>query len=477
MVGRQGHTGTRATGCLTPAAANVAATVRCRGVDTDVADITEWIDGHVGGMVLAVRRQPRWRPVWLVDVERDGERIELLVRGVRVDFPGVWPLDHEMRFQQLLERHGIPVPRVWGWCDTPTSFVTDRVPGENDFSQSTDEERVAAMRDYMGILARIHGLDPDEFSAAGIDRAADASGSGRVGLDAYVRGYRARKVQPDPYMEFSLRWIDRHPVDSHGREAPVVWDSGQFHTLDGRITAVLDLELGHVGDPMMDLAGFRMRDTVIGYGDMPTLYSWYEAAGGVAVDLDAVMHHHFVFTLTNELAFQAALAAPTPGSDYMTNMQWVSETNLHGLEALAEIHGWDLPTVETPAPRVSPVAHAHAHLVQSLRTLDVDDEFARHQVRIAFRLARHLQRFDEIGDEVTEANLDDLVSLLGRRPATWHDGDAALEEFVLADDGRHDEALFQLFYRRFLRFKMLCGPAGSAMTTHHRCQPLVGRAS
>ena len=49
MVGRQGHTGTRATGCLTPAAANVAATVRCRGVDTDVADITEWIDGHVGG--------------------------------------------------------------------------------------------------------------------------------------------------------------------------------------------------------------------------------------------------------------------------------------------------------------------------------------------------------------------------------------------------------------------------------------------
>jgi hypothetical protein len=112
--------------------------------------------------------------------------------------------------------------------------------------------------------------------------------------------------------------------------------------------------------------------------------------------------------------------------------------------------------------------------VQSLRTLEVDDEFARHQVRIAFRLARHLQRFDEIGDELTSADLDDLVPFLGRRPATWQEGDAALEEYVRADDGKHDEALVQLFYRRYLRYKMLCGPAGSAMAEHHRCQPLVG---
>jgi len=110
--------------------------------------------------------------------------------------------------------------------------------------------------------------------------------------------------------------------------------------------------------------------------------------------------------------------------------------------------------------------------VHSLRTLTVDDEFAQHQLRIAFRLARHLQRFDEIGEECTEADLDDLVPLLGRRPATWEEGDAALEEFVLTDDGKHDEALVHLFYRRFLRYKMLCGPAGSAMAAHHRCQPL-----
>ena len=31
--------------------------------------------------------------------------------------------------------------------------------------------------------------------------------------------------------------------------------------------SVLDVEIGHLGDPMMDLAAWRQRDTIIGYGD------------------------------------------------------------------------------------------------------------------------------------------------------------------------------------------------------------------
>jgi hypothetical protein len=102
--------------------------------------------------------------------------------------------------------------------------------------------------------------------------------------------------------------------------------------------------------------------------------------------------------------------------------------------------------------------------------LDIADEFDRHQIRIAFRLSRHLQRFDEIGDALTEADLDDLRALLGRLPATWQEGDAALEDFVLADQGAHDEELVQLFHRRCLRHKMALGPPGSAMVTHHPIQ-------
>ena len=87
-----------------------------------------------------------------------------------------------------------------------------------------------------------------------------------------------------------------------------MWDSGQFHQQDGHVTAILDLELGHIGDPMMDLAAFRMRDTVLGFGDMNVLYDQYAKHAGTPVDIAAIMHHHFAFALTNQLVFHAALA-------------------------------------------------------------------------------------------------------------------------------------------------------------------------
>jgi aminoglycoside phosphotransferase (APT) family kinase protein len=444
-------------------------------MDGTDARIAEWVSVHHGGTVLQTRKQARWRPVWFVDVERGGERATLMVRGDRTDAAPLFPLEHEMRFQQLLEEDGIPVPHVYGWSDDPRAFVTDCVPGENNFDTATGDERAAVMNEYMSILARLHQLDPDRYARAGITRAATPAGAGTIGMEVYVAGYRATKVRPDPFLEFILGWLARNPVDPHGREAPVVWDSGQFHHQDGRITAILDLELGHVGDPMMDLAGFRMRDTVLGFGDMNVLYDQYAKHSGAPVDVDAIMHHHLAFTLSNQLAFHAALAQPPASSDYMTNMQWCSETNLFALEALAEILGVEqLETVEMPEPRRSPVATAHDHLVRSLRGLELADEYERHQLRIAFRLARHLQRYDEIGDELTAADLDDLAAFLGRRPTTWEEGDAALEAFVLADRGAHDQELLQLFHRRHLRYKMLVGPAGSAMATHHPIQRFSG---
>ena len=313
--------------------------------------------------------------------------------------------------------------------------------------------------DYLHVLARLHALDSAEF-AAGVARGRD------LGMQRYVEVYRASKQRPDPFLEFCLAWLDRHPLAPHDREAMIVWDSGQFHHDGERVLAVLDLELAHIADPLMDLAAFRMRDTIIGYGDFGRLYAKYGELTGTPVDLEAVQHHHLAFTLSNQLAFHAALADPPPGSDYMTNLQWCNETNLFAVEALADTLGIELASVELPEAEVSPVAVASEHLVRMLRTLPVPDEFADYSKRTAFRLARHLQRFDQIGRACAEADLDDLAGLLGRRPARWQEGDAELERFVLADDGRHDDELVHLFHRRLWRAHQLMGPAGSAMTTH-----------
>jgi len=215
-----------------------------------------------------------------------------------------------------------------------------------------------------------------------------------------------------------------------------------------------------------------MRDTVIGYGKFAALYDRYSEITGEPVDLDAIQRHHFAFTLSNQLPLGAAVRQPAPDSDLMTNLQWCCETNLFATEALAEILDVELPAVETPAPRESRATTAIEHLVRNLRTIPTDDEYLRYKLRTMFRLARHVARTDEIGDAVSEADIDDLHQLLGHRHDSWLEGEADLERFVLADAdvGRHDEALVQLFHKRHLRAQMLLGPAGSAMARHQRIQ-------
>jgi aminoglycoside phosphotransferase (APT) family kinase protein len=446
------------------------------GDDTRAAQtdrVRQWLETNLGGIVTDIRRQPRWRPVWFADLERDGEVLELCVRGDRTDMPLIFPLEHEMRLQALLHERGIPTPAVHGWIDDPMAYVMDRVGGQQDFAGTSDGDRAAAVDDYLHILARIHALDVEPFADAGIMRAASPERSGQLGLEQYLKVYRATKNGPDPFMEFCLGWLRRNPARSGGRESVVVWDSGQFHQADGRIIAVLDLEIGHIGDPMMDLAAWRMRDTIVHYGPFPELYARYEELSGTPVDLEAVMRHHFAFTLTNQLALGQAVRAPGPDTDLMTNMQWCMETNLFASEALAELLEVELPEVEEPAAVRRRASTAVDHLATVLRSLSlgpdaVDDEFLRYRLRASFREARHASRLVEAGEASSAADLDDLHRLLGHRPDDWFSGEAELERFVLADadTGRHDEELLVLFHRRNLRAHALLGPPGSAMATH-----------
>jgi hypothetical protein len=351
----------------------------------------------------------------------------------------------------------------------------DRVPGLEDFQGVSEVEKASVMEDYIAILARLHSLDIAPFVEAGIARADNPQESGTVGIRRYEELYRKAKKYPDPFLEFCLGWLRRNPPESSGRESAIVWDGGQFHHRDGRIEALLDLELGHLGDPMMDLASFRMRDTVIRYGDFNAFYARYAELTGEPVDLEAIKRYHFAFTLSNQLAFSAALREPAPESDYMTNLQWCCETNLFAVDALAEIHGLTLEEPELPQARSTRAAPAQDQLVALMRNINTGDPYVTYQLRMGFRLARYLRRTDEIGDAVIAADLDDLQGLLGYRPATWQEGDRALEAFVLADAGCNDIELIQLFNKRNRRAQMLLGPEGSAMTRRRWVQPFASQ--
>ncbi len=438
--------------------------------------ITSWVESHFGGNVTSITRQPRWRPVWWVDVETSSGVRQLCVRGDRVDMTLIFPLAHEMALQDEMHRNGLPIPQVHGWIEDASldlrAYVMDFAPGANNFEACADQARDMIVDEYLQALATLHSLPIKSFATRGIMRAASPEESGLLGMRQYERNWRHMKKAPNPFIEFALAWLNRNPPKSCGRESVIVWDSGQFHHNGVHLSAILDVEIGHIGDPMMDLAAWRQRDTVIGYGDFPRLYARYEQLSGTEVDHDALMRHHFFFCLSNELSVGPATRHPAPESDLMTNLQWCYETNLFATEALADILQVELPTVDAPEPHESRGDVVLDHLVRQLGSISVDDDFARYQLRTMFRMARHAKRLDEIGNELSDDDLDDLVPLLGHRPASWLEGEAELERFVIANanSSAFDLQLLHIFHRRHLRAQMTLGPTGSAMTRHATIQ-------
>ena len=100
----------------------------------------DWIESHLGGRIRHFERQPRWRPAFYIDLERDGESLPLYVRGARTEVEdGAKTLEFEMRVLQQLEADGVPVPHIYGFCPDPAGIVMDRSPGRENLATADSE--------------------------------------------------------------------------------------------------------------------------------------------------------------------------------------------------------------------------------------------------------------------------------------------------------------------------------------------------
>ena len=102
-----------------------------------------------------------------------------------------------------------------------------------------------------------------------------------------------------------------------------------------------------------------------------------------------------------------------------------------------------------------------------------DDVERRWRARCAYRLARHLQRVDEIGGLVDAAEIADGATLVVALCADRVALDAALVERIAREDPADDLALIGYLNRRMQRSSMLLGPPDALLVKHVPIQPLT----
>jgi aminoglycoside phosphotransferase (APT) family kinase protein len=425
-----------------------------------------WLEETLDGQVEHAVRQPRWRPAWFCDLRQaDGTVLPLYWRGDRGLVPGASPLQREADVIVTLEHEGIPVPHVHGYCPDPAGIAMARVPGDPDFHRADPAEQERVAEDFLAALARWHAIDPGRFEALGLTRPTTPEEHALGSLRPWERLYRstARDDHPAPLVEFTIGWLHRSVPSTAGPTVLVHGDNGpgQFLFADGRVTAVLDWEFCHLGDPMEDLALIRGRDVSYPFGDLRARFARYAELSGTPIDRDRLRYYSVLAMTITPVGLYPVLAYRPAGADFAQALAWNAVFSRTLVEALAQATDVALDPVELPDGAPTSRSWIHDALVETMRD-DVgpaqSDEFARYRVEVAALLADHLRLAERAGAAFDAATLDDAARLLGSRPETVHAADRAVQALVRqVGPDRHDE-LVRFFHRRAVRDEALLRP-------------------
>jgi len=215
--------------------------------------------------------------------------------------------DLEYRVYQALADTPVPVPRVYwleldsAWLERPF-FVMERVDGGQALPQTLGSASYDTVRTAIGtrkaeILASIHRVDWQSRDLGFLEPPSLQS-CASIEIARWEHILDNQALDPEPILRAGFQWLKEHLPRSPERLVLVHGDyrTGNYlYTPDGRITAVLDWELAHLGDPMEDVGWLCMRswrvggsDDVGGVLDREEFFRLYEEHGGFEVDREAV---------------------------------------------------------------------------------------------------------------------------------------------------------------------------------------------
>jgi aminoglycoside phosphotransferase (APT) family kinase protein len=309
---------------------------------------------------------------------------------------------------------GFPVADVLGISTEPDALLMSYVDG--DARPDADEiERVAPQ--YLGLVAAVHTSDATRFPVEqhATMRAAILADMGRWKADAVATG-----VMDEPIVALATRVLQERMPAGEGPPALVHGDvgAGNFLARDGQVTAMLDWELAHLGDPMEDMAWLWMRGAHTSFGDPKRRFAEYEAASGRAIDDDRLAWHVAYVMWKSISALHGRLRSVVPGE--LAMVQLVVALTYDALlgAQLVRVLGGSLRLLEqTPQPAPSVTANLAEELLH-VTDLETDRRVVLEYLRDAAALADWERReLERECTELLEIKADDLVDHIRSCPS------------------------------------------------------------
>jgi len=437
--------------------------------DADFSDhvkswLTRILGGDVGPIVPIVAGT---RSSWTVDVGRNGEAVPVIVRRTRDTLQIYGDAQRETAIYSALGPTPVPVPEIYGIDDAYNLVAVQRVPGTDDLSQLSEPARERLCDDFMRHLADLHALDPHELELPPMQIPKSPREHNTLDVDHW-QGFHRANAPANPVVTYACNWLRRTASEDVRATVLVQGDTGpgNFVQDDGRVTAIVDWELSHLGDPYEDLGWIVARSLLFPFGDLRRRFAVYEEASGLPFDRHRIWHGA-VSAMTKVLIAGDVVRAR--GHEDPQYPIMVSGPAFHGrlvIKALHMLAGIESPTIVVdPLPlQQSERAGSLAFLRTTLRERLLPNLSEPAQVgrtKAALRTVRHLQRGERYDAPIELQERNELSGLLGEDVAVGADGRRLLATRLDADSVDDTAALAYLgrhVQRETIRMAELLGP-------------------
>lgn len=432
------------------------------GFSHDLPDgVTDWVASVGEGTITCLERHVARREAWVVDVRRkDGTVLEGFLRIDRDPQPGnPWSLRKEARIVEALGPSPVPVPALLGWNDQPALALFERAPGRSDLDKVDDiNQQRLVMQDFMRVVGDLHSLELDALELDDVlpSRPTTPEQCALGELDLICSTWSGfLDSYTEPLITFGVEWLRRNAPTEVSRISLVQGDTGPVNFLfeADRVSAVIDWEWGHFGDPMEDLGNICVREFWNPCGGLEGMFDLYSRSSGIPYSRSAAQYYRVQQNMRGMIPIHAVttMARPREAIAWYLAYRYVGDRAT--CEAIAESMGVELERPDVPddsdtADDILAAAAQYAleHDVQPA----IDDAFAQSRVRDVSILVQCMERKRRFGATVAAMQLDELRSLLKSRPASLRDGLGELDEAVRdrrVDDG---DALQYLARRAYL---------------------------
>lgn len=280
------------------------------------ATLTEFVESAARARLVRAERKGSGasRATWLVEVEGAGGRLPLVLRHDSGDGPlsgTELSLEREAAVYAALADTGVRIPRLLAALAGGRALLLERAPGSEAFAAVEGPElRQRLVRDYFAALAALHRVDPGRLALPGFARPADGPDHARADLRLWRRIAAARLSEGDPLQDFAFAWLDANAPGGAERTSLCHGDAGPGNFLfeGDRVTALLDWEFAHLGDPLDDLAWVAVRAQLLGgFGDLRDGCRRWAEASGCTLDRGRIEYYRALVLLRMAVSCRLAL--------------------------------------------------------------------------------------------------------------------------------------------------------------------------